>query len=254
MNPTVDIVIPVYNEGENIVTALKRIEAEVQYPYRVLVVYDMDTDTTLEAIRVAKNSGLFPKLDLAPTKNKYGRGALNAIKTGLESGQAEFVVVTMADLSDPPKVINDMIRKSKEEAADIVCGSRYMKGGQQLGGPLLKRTLSRLAGVSLKYMIHFPTHDVTNSFKLYRKTVLDQIQIESTGGFELGMEIVVKAWSLGFKVAEVPTSWEDRSAGESRFRLFKWLPNYLRWYFTAIGHKLHFLKAKSNKTAANRIR
>lgn len=239
--PTVDIVIPVYNEGENIIIALKRIEAEVTHPYRVMVVYDMDTDTTLTAIEAAKNQGLFLQMNLLPTKNKFGRGALNAIKTGLETASSEFVVVTMADLSDPPSVINLMMEKALNEKADLVCASRYMKGGRQIGGPLLKRTLSRLAGVSLRYLINFPTHDVTNSFKLYRKTVLNAIQIESSGGFELGMEIVVKAWSLGFNISEVPTTWEDRAAGESRFRLFKWLPCYLRWYFSAFGQKMKLL-------------
>lgn len=241
MAATVDIVIPVYNEGDNIVTALKRIEAEVKHSYRVLVVYDMDTDTTLAALDAAKAQGLFSNMALLPTKNRFGRGALNAIKTGLDVANSEFVVVTMADLSDPPSVINNMIEKALSENADLVCGSRYMKGGSQTGGPLLKRTLSRIAGVSLRYLIGFPTHDVTNSFKLYRKKVLNAIQIESSGGFELGMEIVVKAWGLGFNVAQVPTSWEDRSAGESRFRLFKWLPCYLKWYFAAFNQKICFL-------------
>jgi glycosyltransferase involved in cell wall biosynthesis len=249
MTPIVDIVIPVYNEGENIVIALKRIEAEVKFPYRVLVVYDIDTDTTLGAIETARGQGLFSHMNLHPTKNKYGRGALNAIKTGLETASSEFVVVTMADLSDPPSVINNMINKAQIENADLVCGSRYMKGGSQVGGPLLKRTLSRLAGISLRYIINFPTHDVTNSFKLYRKTILNSINIESTGGFELGMEIVVKAWALGLKVNEVPTSWEDRAAGESRFRLFKWLPCYLKWYFVAFGQKISFLFHRKKSSA-----
>lgn len=238
---TVDIVIPVYNEGENIVTALKRIKSEVTHPYRVMVIYDLDSDSTLPALEEGKTQGLFDGMNITPVKNKYGRGALNAIKTGLETASSDYIVVTMADLSDPPSVINKMMEKALYGDADIVCASRYMKGGKQIGGPPLKCALSRLAGVSLRYLINFPTHDVTNSFKLYRKSALQAIQIESTGGFELGMEIVVKAWSMGFNVTEVPTVWEDRTAGESRFKLFKWLPCYLKWYFTAFRQKLKSL-------------
>jgi hypothetical protein len=120
------------------------------------------------------------------------------------------------------------------EGYDVVCGSRYMAGGRQSQGPLLKRTLSRLAGVSLYYLAGLPTHDVTNSFKLYRKELLDRLTIESAGGFEVGMEIVVKAFAEGAKIAEVPSVWADRTAGSSRFRLWKWLPNYLRWYWFAL--------------------
>lgn len=230
---TVDIVIPVYNEHESIGTALSRIVAEVKVPYRLLLVYDRDDDTTLPAAREAAER-LGTKIELV--KNKYGRGALNAIKTGLYAGQSEYVVVTMADLSDPPSVINTMLEKAEASGADVVCGSRYMKGGSQKGGPVLKSVLSRTAGLTLHYFAGVPTHDSTNSFKLYRRRVLDSLRIESKGGFELGLEIVVKAHGASFAVTEVPTSWTDRSEGESRFKLFEWLPSYLKWYFYAYGN------------------
>ncbi|HUJ73861.1 MAG TPA: glycosyltransferase family 2 protein, partial [bacterium] len=86
------------------------------------------------------------------------------------------------------------------------------------------------------------THDVTNSFKLYSRRVLRALQIESQGGFELGMELTVKAHFAGFQVTEVPTHWTDRSAGTSRFRLLRWLPNYLRWYFLALREEWLYRK------------
>ena len=78
-----------------------------------------------------------------------------------------------------------------------------------------------------------PTHDPTNSFKLYRKSFLEKTEIESDGGFELGIELVVKAHVSGGRVVEVPTTWRDRVAGKSNFKLWKWLPKYLRWFFYA---------------------
>jgi len=228
--PRVSLILPVYNEGGNIAAALEKIAAQVHYQLTVVLVYDLDDDNTLPAARKAAKSLPFQVVML---KNKYGRGALNAIKSGLEYADSEFVVVTMADLSDPPAVINDMLKAAQQQKADIVCASRYMKGGRQQGGPWLKSLLSRLAGNLLYHFAALPTHDPTNSFKLYRKSMLDEIPIESDGGFELGIELVVKAREKKFLVTEVPTSWEDRLDGESNFKFKQWLPKYLKWFLRA---------------------
>lgn len=233
----IDILIPVYNEGENIVRTLEGIQAEVKCGKTIHLLYDFDQDSTLGPAReVARRLGI----NLVFIKNIYGRGVLNALKTGIKETSRDLVVVTMADLSDPPRVINDMVEKAVKESLDVVCGSRYMKGGEQIGGPWLKKCLSRTAGVSLNWLLRIPTHDVTNNFKLYRRRVLDSIEIESSGGFELAMELVLKAHYAGFKVGEVPTTWTDRTSGESRFLFSKWLPKYLKWYFYAYRKKLSF--------------
>jgi glycosyltransferase involved in cell wall biosynthesis len=230
--PELTIVIPVYNEGDNILDSLLEIQKKVVVPAVVSIVYDFEADTTLPALRRLAS-------DFTPhvrtIRNAYGRGALNAIKTGLETAATELIIVTMADLSDPPSVMNDLVRKAKETNAAIVCASRYMKGGQQFGGPKFKGFLSRTAGLVLCWIARLPTHDPTNSFKLYRKSFLATTTIESSGGFELGIELVVKAHRAGRVVAEVPTVWRDRVAGKSNFKLWKWLPNYLRWFFYAFG-------------------
>ena len=222
------IIIPVYNEGENIKTAVENIEKEVKYPYTINLIYDFDEDTTIKPAR---------DLNVNLIKNKYGRGVLNAIKTGLAEVKTEFAIVTMADLSDPPDVMNAMKDSAIKNNADIVCASRYMSGGGQIGGPFIKKLMSKYAGLSLHYLAGLPVHDATNSFKLYRKTFLDNVTIESTGGFELGLELVVKAFKNGNKITEVPTIWHDRTAGKSNFKLIEWLPKYLKWYFKAFGGK-----------------
>ncbi|MDR3236387.1 MAG: glycosyltransferase [Prevotellaceae bacterium] len=228
------IVIPVYNEAENIRTAIERIEARLTVPHAIYLVYDMDGDTTLPAARAAAADFRAPVVFL---KNKYGRGVLNAIKTGLDEADAPLLIVTMADLSDPPEVMNRMVETANAERADVVCASRYMAGGRQYGGLRLKSLFSRLAGISLHRLTGIPTHDISNSFKLYRRTMLDALTIESRGGFEIGMEITVKAFIAGYTVSEVPTTWRDRQAGQSRFKLWAWLPLYLRWYWYCISHK-----------------
>ena len=95
--------------------------------------------------------------------------------------------------------------------------------------------MSRTAGVSLHYLAGLPTTDPTNSFKAYRKDFLDRNRIESTAGFCLGLELTAKAHLQGGRVEEVPAVWRDRTAGESRFQVWKWLPHYLKWYFYAFG-------------------
>jgi hypothetical protein len=82
-----------------------------------------------------------------------------------------------------------------------------------------------------------PTHDATNAFKIYDRAMLDDIHIESRGGFELSLEITVKAFLAGFSISETPATWRDRTAGTSRFRLLKWLPHYLKWFFMAFQPK-----------------
>ncbi len=229
-----DIVIPVYNEGKNIRTQLKKVEDEIHSEKRVLIVYDFDEDDTLPVVYELMPS-LSYKIELV--KNLYGRGALNAIKTGLETASSEAVLVMMADLSDSIEIVDRMHELITSKEADLVCGSRYMKGGKQHGGPFLKGLFSRTAGTTLHLFSRIPTHDVTNSFKMYRKSMLEKITIESSGGFEIGMEITVKAYIMGYKIREIPSQWYDRSEGKSNFHMWKWLPNYLHWYFVCIFQK-----------------
>jgi len=196
----------------------------VKTPYEAVFVYDFDKDNTLPVLHQAQKM-----LPIRIVKNRFGRGVLNALKTGLSTAEGPFIVVTMADCSDDLTDVDRMVARARE-GYDVVAGSRYMRGGKQVGGPRLKRTLSRLAGLSLHYLSGIPIRDVTNNFRLYRKTVLEKVEIESQGGFELALELTVKAHCAGFRVTEIPTIWNDRRAGESRFRLGRWLPRYLRWY------------------------
>jgi dolichol-phosphate mannosyltransferase len=225
----VSIVVPVYHEQGVIGATLLGLERVLTRPAEILVVYDREEDPTTAVVR--ENAGGWPRAQLV--QNNFGRGVLGAIKTGFERAQGKFVIVFMADMSDEPEVIIPMLERA-DEGCDLVCGSRYMEGGDQIGGPRLKSLLSSTAGRSLHLLTRLPVHDATNSFRLYSRDLLDSITIESTGGFEVGLEITVKAYLQGRRLAEVPTIWRDRSSGTSKFLLRKWLPGYLRWYFYAL--------------------
>ena len=230
MSPELSIVIPVYNEPDNIGATLQRIADHVTTPHEILVVYDFDADTTVPVVRELL-AGM-PAVRLH--RNDIGRGVLNAMKAGIAASTAPLVLITMADGSDEMDRVDEMVRLGTEGAA-VVAGSRYMKGGGQVGGPMVKRTLSRMAGLSLHWFAGVPIHDATSNFKLYRRDFLDSITIESTGGFELALELTAKAARAGRRMAEVPTTWRDRTAGESQFKIRAWLPKYLRWYLHALG-------------------
>lgn len=228
------VVCPVYNEAENIERLLESLARSTSLPMEVLIVYDTEQDTTVPVIKDISQK--FP-FGINLVKNQFGRGALNAIKTGFVSAAGEAVLVVMADLSDDFSVIDKMYRLITTEGLDIVCGSRYMKGGRHIGGPRLKKLFSRMIGVTLHFFVGIPVHDITNSYKMYRTSFLRGINIESRGGFEIGMEVVVKGFAKGGKITEVPSTWSDRSAGKSHFRMWKWGPDYFRWYVYALKNR-----------------
>jgi dolichol-phosphate mannosyltransferase len=229
--PTISIIIPVYNEGENITAVLRGLaRAVAARPREVLVVYDFDADNTVPVV-----TGLQPEMpEVRLCRNRAGAGVLNAIKSGFADATAPYLVVMMADGSDEPEAIDPMLAQARA-GADVVGGSRYVQGGRQIGGPKLKGLLSRAAGLSLYALGALPIHDATSNFRLYSRRLLERTTIESSGGFELAMELTVKAHLLGMRVAEVPTTWRDRSLGQSRFRLVKLTPHYLRWYMRCLA-------------------
>lgn len=227
--PRVSVVIPAYNEGDEIVVCLDRIFASLHISAEVLVVYDRPSDST--AGPVAAYAARDPRV--RPLLNDVAPGPAGAIKSGIDAARAPVVVVTMADGSDDPAQIEELTALVERGAA-VAAASRYMRGGRQLGGPRLKGLISRSAGLSLRAFTRVGTHDATNSFKAYSKPFLDEVGIESDAGFEIGIEMVAKARRRGLRVVEVPTTWRDRTQGQSNFRVWQWIPRYLHWYLVAL--------------------
>lgn len=226
------VVVPVYNEGKNFRAWWETAEPHLPADAQVRVVYDFDEDDTLPVARELAAAGK----PVVLLKNQ-GQKVLGALVTGLRSVDEGPVLISMADLSDDFAQVPRMVQAYRA-GAKVVVASRYMKGGQQIGGGLLKAGLSRLGGLSLHYVAGFPAHDATNNFRLYDAAFVKSIELESTGGFELAFEITLKAWMNGQPVAEVPAVWRDRVEGESRFALRKWLPKYASLWARAMTHGL----------------
>lgn len=231
------LILPVFNEGKNITNQIDAIEKSVVFDHEVLIVYDFAADDTVPQVKkIQKN---YQNIRLV--KNIFGRGVIAAVKTGFVKSRCEVVVVMPADLADNPDTINKMYKKILD-GYDIVCATRYGRGGAKIGGPIVKTILSRIAGLMTPLLLGINTTDVANGFKMYRKRVIDSVKIDSDGGWEFAMEMLIKANKLGFKISEVPTVWRDRTQGKSKFKLLKWLPKYIRWYLVGVGYRLNIYR------------
>ena len=228
---TLDIIIPVYNEGNNIVRVLDSLKNGIKTPFRVLVCYDFDEDTTLPAIRGYDSTSM----SIVLVKNKAS-GPHAAVVTGFQASSADAALVFPADDTYNIHIIDLMVRRF-EEGCEIVAASRFMPGGRMVGCPWLKSVLVRTAAFTLHYIARVPTHDPTNGFRLFSRRVHRSIAIELSAGFTYSLELLVKAHRMGWQVGEVPALWFERTQGQgkSNFKVIKWLPAYLRWYFYAFA-------------------
>lgn len=229
MEQLLTIVIPVYNENENFPSLWAALCSSIRSKFTAFVIYDFDEDSTVPAVQRIIAQG---ESRLRLVKNDLRKGVVGAILTGFNQVEHGPVLVVMADLSDDLRQVDSMLALYRQ-GYQVVVGSRYMKGGSMEGGPWFKQFLSRMAGLTLHWFRGIPTHDATNAFKIYDSVMVKSFTIESRKGFELNLEITAKAFLAGYRIAEVPSCWRDRSHGQSRFRLWAWLPCYLRWYFHA---------------------
>lgn len=222
------VVMPAHNEQDNIEGTIRSLEPVIKSDFEIVVVDDHSGDKTRE---IVKQLALEYK-NIRLVENTDPPGFANALKTGFKNTDRDLILPVMADLCDDPDTINKMYNKA-QEGYDIICGSRYMRGGFRLGGSRLKGFLSRLGGESLYYILRIPTHDIANAFKMYRRNVIETIDIKGCG-FEISMEIPLKAYYMGFRIIEVPTVWRERTKGKSSFNIFKILPSYLKLYLWGV--------------------
>lgn len=232
MHPLISIVIPVLNEKENIREAVIKIKTTLKFPYEILVIYDFAKDNTVPVVKALQ----IKHDNLRLIFNQNG-GLVNAVKTGFRNAKGQALVVLSPDAADEPATINKMYEKLKK-GYDIICASRYSKGGKRLNQGSVKKILSQTAGSLAPFFLGIPTRDITNGFKMYRKEVIRKIPIKSTGGWEFALELTIKANNLGFKITEVGSISKNRKFGKSKFKLFNWLPRYIYWYLYGIGLRI----------------
>jgi len=232
------IIIPAHNEEETIGNTLFSIMRGLVKigKYEIIVVNDHSSDKTVD---IVNDIGRISNNKIRLINNEYQAGFAHALLTGFQASSFEVVIPVMADLCDDISTI-ELMSEKLVKGFDVVCGTRYIKGGQRLGGSKLKAFFSWFVGQSIYFFTQIPTHDISNAFKMYRKEVIDNINIESRG-FEISTEITLKAYFKGYKISEVPTVWKERTEGKSSFNIWKVLPHYLHWYLWAIGRRIIYI-------------
>ena len=224
-----EIIIPIYNEGEKVIKLLNQFQIHIKTKFKVLLCYDLNNDNIFNYEKELKKFSFQITLVKNPSV-----GPCAAIKEGLYYGNSDCVIVYPADDLLNINIIDQMYISFKN-SNDIVVASRFIKGGSMKGCPLIKSILVRVASSTLYLLSSIPVKDASNGFRLFSRRLLNVVRIESNVGFAYSLELLAKCNRLRFQIAEIPAQWEERSEGSSRFKIFKWLPTYLRWYFYGLG-------------------
>ncbi len=228
-SPNVSIVIPVFNEPKNIPKVLTALRQAIPVSHEILVVYDSDNDTTLPVLGQMKKS----YKNLQVVQNSIAKGPSGALRTGFKHAKAPLILVTMADLCDDLAQVRELLSLVPKKA-DIASPSRYSKGGQQQLKSPFKVFIPKAAGFLLRLFTGLPTNDPTNSYKLYSAKLLKTLRLQSTESFSVTLEIVAKAYVLGYRIVEIPTVWRDRQHGKTNFNLQRSLLPYSQWFLLAL--------------------
>ena len=224
-----EIIIPIYNEGEKVIKLLNQFQAIIKTKFKVLLCHDLNDDNIFNYVNELKKFNF----EVILVKNS-STGPCAAIKEGLYYGNSDCVIVYPADDLLNINILDQMYISFKKNN-DIVVASRFIKGGSMKGCPLIKSILVRVASSTLYFFSSIPVRDASNGFRLFSRRLLNAVSIESKVGFAYSLELLAKCNRLKLEIAEIPAQWEERSEGLSRFRIFKWLPQYLRWYFYGLS-------------------
>jgi dolichol-phosphate mannosyltransferase len=228
---TLSVIIPARNEessiGRTVISIWKRLEKINRIKYEILICNDHSTDNTVKTAE--KLARKYRNTRVVSNDGKPGFG--NVLKFGFTNAKYDFVVPMMADACDDPETLPLMIKKA-EEGFDVIVGSRYIEGGKKINVQnQIKSVFSRFAGFICYHVLRINTHDSTNAFKMMRRTAVLSVK-SSSNTFDISLELTVKLHKAGFRIAEVPTIWIDRSEGASKFNLVRLTKNYLRWFFS----------------------
>ncbi|KAL8172168.1 hypothetical protein V2J09_023972 [Rumex salicifolius] len=210
------IIVPTYNERLNIALIVYLIFKHLrEYDFEVIIVDDGSPDGTQDVIKQLQQVYGEDRILLRARPKKLGLGT--AYVHGLKHASGNFVVIMDADLSHHPKYLPSFIKKQIETGASIVTGTRYVKGGGVHGWTLMRKLTSRGANVLAQTLLWPGVSDLTGSFRLYKKTVLeDLISSCVSKGYVFQMEIIVRATRKGYHIEEVPITFVDRVYGSSK--------------------------------------
>ena len=223
------VIIPTYNERENLVELLGRIFAQPVPDIHVLIVDDNSPDGTGDLAEELK--GKDPRVDVMHRPGKLGLGSayVAGFRYALDRGY-DAVVEMDADFSHNPDSLPEFLRELAD--ADLVVGSRYLHGVTVVNWPLLRLVLSYGANLYTRIITGLPIKDATGGFKCFRRQVLEALDLDrvKSDGYGFQIEINYKTWRKRFRIREIPILFVDRRAGESKMsRRIVWEAVYMVW-------------------------
>ena len=222
------LVMPVHNEGDAVIPVIATLFLTVRYPFKIILVYDSPDDKTVAT--VTKLQKYFA--DIYLLQNEWNNGVLNAIKTGFKNADTPYVGIWVSYHLDPFGILNNMIEKL-ENGCDLVSANRFTVESKRARGNQIKKLLSYGGNIILNKIIGMPISDITTSIKVYRKTLLDSLVIETVvnGGWAVSSELAIKAAIKGYRLSEVPLEKKNINLihGLTNFKVLKQLPTYFRW-------------------------
>ena len=234
-----DIIIPVYNEDENILRLFKAIEDEVICNFRILICYDSESDKTLQYV---KSTNVINK-EILLIQNP-NQGPNSAIIEGINSSKADIILIYMADDFENVKLINSMVNLI-ERGNELVIPSRFITGGKMLGAKKIKKMITIIGSYLIYYLARIPFRDCTNAFKMFSGSLKDKIKLDSTTGFTYALELTTKAYLSNIKIIEIPSTWIETKNRKTNFKIYKWLPYYIYWLIYSIIRNFIKLFTKS---------
>jgi dolichol-phosphate mannosyltransferase len=231
------VILPTYNERENlpiIYYLLDKYFNEAKLQYEVVIVDDSSPDNTLEVAEAIQKSYGTEHVTIVSRKGKLGLGT--AYIAGLKAAKGDRIILMDADLSHHPKFIPQMVQVMDSTKVEIVTGTRYAHDGGVYGWDWKRKLTSTGANFLATFLLHPGVSDLTGSFRLYERKVLEQIlpQIQCRG-YAFQMEIIVRSKKAGFQVGEVGISFVDRIYGTSKLgtkEIIMYVQGLLQLFFT----------------------
>jgi len=216
MTKKLSVIIPMYNEEENVANTLKKVNDvldSINIDSEVIVVNDGSTDRTLEILKAEVQK--YKRFKIATYERNRNLGY--ALKFGFERASGDYIITIDSDLSYDAKYITDLYHQLERTNFDIIQGSPYMKGGGVLGLSSRRLLISKISNKFIGYAIGANIHTVTGMLRGYRREVLDSLYLEANGP-QIMVEILAKASLLGFKIKEIPAVLKGREKGKSKFQ------------------------------------
>lgn len=213
------VVIPTFNEKENIEAILNRVFG-LEHEFHVLIVDDGSPDGTADIIKRLQKEKYAGKLYLLQRQGKQGLGTayLDGFRLGLEKPEYQYIFEMDADFSHNPDDLVRLRASCADDGYDVTVGSRYIKGVNVVNWPMSRVLLSYFASRYVRIILGIPVEDTTAGFICYKREVLERIPFKKIKfvGYAFQIEMKYVAYKLGFKIKEIPVIFTERTAGNSK--------------------------------------